>query len=258
MIGRIKTAASFYDSILHAFDGKEDASQFWHLDQTAEEKEGEAIVGILDYNNCFDQNATHLAHQFEMVRQNNTRVEKPVFEISLRPAPEDILSVDQFTEIGHQCARHFDLQDRQYVLVLHKFPDKQYLLMVANRVDFDGKVVKDSFSCRRIQQFCRAIEKEYHLREVLSARAFLPKELRDLPRNNIRNEKLQKLIEITLSQVNSLYAFEIQMGVQGYKVITGRGIVFIDEKQVKIKGSSVGYSLSKIEQIFQLRRNPLL
>ncbi|WP_436489896.1 hypothetical protein [Chitinophaga sp. ARDCPP14] len=38
-----------------------------------------------------------------------------------------------------------------------------------------------------------------------------------------------------------------------YKVIKGRGIAFIDDKKVKIKGSEVGFSLAKIERILNIR-----
>jgi len=38
------------------------------------------------------------------------------------------------------------------------------------------------------------------------------------------------------------------MQSKGYKVIKGRGISFIDDKKVNIKGSEVGYSLQKIQQ----------
>jgi hypothetical protein len=34
----------------------------------------------------------------------------------------------------------------------------------------------------------------------------------------------------------------------GYKVLKGRGICFIDDKKVKIKGSEVGFSLAEIEK----------
>lgn len=37
------------------------------------------------------------------------------------------------------------------------------------------------------------------------------------------------------------------MQAKGYQIIKGRGIAFIDDKKVKIKGSEVGYSLQKIE-----------
>ncbi|WP_142683858.1 hypothetical protein [Chitinophaga polysaccharea] len=40
----------------------------------------------------------------------------------------------------------------------------------------------------------------------------------------------------------------------GYIVLKGRGIAFIDNKKVRIKGSEVGFSLSKIVQILDLKQ----
>jgi hypothetical protein len=40
----------------------------------------------------------------------------------------------------------------------------------------------------------------------------------------------------------------------GYAVIKGRGISFIDDKKVKTKGSEVGFSLSRIEQVLSLKQ----
>jgi len=40
----------------------------------------------------------------------------------------------------------------------------------------------------------------------------------------------------------------------GYQVIKGRGISFIDDKKVKIKGSEVGFSLANIEKILALKQ----
>ncbi len=39
----------------------------------------------------------------------------------------------------------------------------------------------------------------------------------------------------------------------GYTVLKGRGISFIDNKKVKIKGSEVGFSLATINKILQLK-----
>lgn len=40
----------------------------------------------------------------------------------------------------------------------------------------------------------------------------------------------------------------------GYQVLKGRGISFIDDKMVKIKGSEVGFSLLKLEKIFAIKQ----
>ena len=53
-------------------------------------------------------------------------------------------------------------------------------------------------------------------------------------------------------------AFKSAMKALGYRVEKGRGIAFIDEKGVRIKGSEVGYSLSKIERILRGRETRLL
>jgi hypothetical protein len=39
----------------------------------------------------------------------------------------------------------------------------------------------------------------------------------------------------------------------GYAVLKGRGICFIDEKKVRIKGSEVGFPLAKIEKVLDLK-----
>lgn len=40
----------------------------------------------------------------------------------------------------------------------------------------------------------------------------------------------------------------------GYHVLKGRGITFIDNKKVRIKGSEVGFSLAKIERALELKQ----
>jgi hypothetical protein len=103
-------------------------------------------------------------------------------------------------------------------------------------------------------KLCRRLEKQYNLQQVLSPRAFLSPEERLLPRHDIRKEKLKTDIQQTLKAVNHYSEFETKMTDLGYKVIKGRGISFIDDKKVKIKGSEVGFSLMKIEKILSLKK----
>ncbi len=41
---------------------------------------------------------------------------------------------------------------------------------------------------------------------------------------------------------------------KGYQVIKGRGISFIDDRKVKVKGSELNYSLATIERILEKQR----
>ncbi len=58
-----------------------------------------------------------------------------------------------------------------------------------------------------------------------------------------------------MKQVSNYQQFEQAMKALGYDVLKARGIAFVDEKKVKIKGSEVGFSLTKIEKILALKQN---
>src|SRR6185437_5942644 len=126
--------------------------------------------------------------------------------------------------------------------------------IVANRVGFDGKVASDSNSYKKMADLSRRLEKQYNLKQVLSPRAFLSPEERRLPRHDQRKEKLKEDIRKTLKEVSLFPEFQKRMEGLGYQVIKGRGISFIDDKKVKIKGSEVGFSLAKIEKILTLKQ----
>jgi hypothetical protein len=146
------------------------------------------------------------------------------------------------------------VDDSQYICVLHKDTREPHIHVVANRVGFDGKVASDSNSYKRMAALCRRLEKQYHLREVPSPRAFLSSKERSLPRQDSRKIRLQNNIRRTLAEVNLFSEFVDRMKGLGYAVIKGRGISFIDDKKVKTKGSEVGFSLSRIEQVLSLKQ----
>lgn len=253
MIGKPVTGASFYDCLRYCLEDKRDLSEGLKLKKTLlENVQHKNRAEVLDYNNCFGD-LKKLTRQFIDVARLNRKVEKPVFHFTLRAAPGDVITKEQFTEIGHLCAKDFGLENNQYVIILHKDTKQPHIHIVANRVDSDGKVVKDTFSAKRMQAFCRRIEKEYQLKQVLSSRTFLPEELRHIPRHDSRKEKLKKDIQQTLENVSTYRQFEEKMKSLGYAVLKGRGICFIDEKKVRIKGSEVGFSLAKIEKVFDLK-----
>ncbi|GAA4445242.1 hypothetical protein GCM10023091_36610 [Ravibacter arvi] len=165
-----------------------------------------------------------------------------------------MLTKEQLIEMGRACAKEFGVADHQYICVLHKDTKEQHIHIAANRVGFNGKVASDSNSYKRMASLCRSLEKQYNLQEVLSPRAFLSPKDRLLPRHDRRKEKLREDIRQTLEKARHYSTFEKQMQTLGYKVIKGRGISFIDDKKVKIKGSEVGFSLAKINRIISINQ----
>ncbi|MEP7377765.1 MAG: relaxase/mobilization nuclease domain-containing protein [Chitinophagaceae bacterium] len=253
MIGKITVGTSFYECLRYCLEDKVDLSEEQKIEKSnLEQVQHKDRAEVLQYNKCFGD-ASKLTSQFLEVTKLNRRVEKPVYHFFLRLAPGDDLSRRQLIEMGEECVKEFGVEDNQYVMILHKDSKEPHIHIVANRVDFDGKVAKDFQNYRKMDAFCRRLEQKLHLKEVLSAKRYLPKELRHLPRHNSRHEKLKVDIQQTLERAKTYQQFEEKMKVLGYVVLKGRGICFIDEKKVRIKGSQVGFPLSKIEKIFDFK-----
>ena len=251
MIGCVSIGSSFYHCISYCLEDKKELSQEKKLAVAMQDRlQHKDRAEVLEYNKCFG-NKYELTQQFKDVRKLSRRVEKPMLHLTLRLAPEDTLTKEQLREVGRECAKEFGIVDNQYICVLHKDTKEQHIHIAANRVGFNGKVANDSNSYKRMAELCRRLEKKYGLQEVLSPRAFLSPKDRLLPRHDSRKEKLKADIQQTLKSVSSYLAFEKQMKNLGYKVLKGRGISFVDEKKVKIKGSEVGFSLTKIEKILR-------
>jgi hypothetical protein len=254
MIGHVSKGGSFFHCINYCLEDKKELTE----EMKQQLAQGDHLqhkdrAEVLEYNKCFG-NKYELTEQFRDVQKLSKRVEKPVLHLSLRLAPGENLTRDQLIEIGREAAKEFGVGDHQYICVLHKDTKEQHIHIAANRVGFDGKVASDSNSYKRMATLCRRLEKEYHLQEVLSPRAFLSPSERLLPRHDIRKERLKENIQRTLKEVSQYSEFEKKMTDRGYKIIKGRGISFIDDKKVKIKGSEVGFSLMKIEKILALKQ----
>jgi len=254
MIGHVSIGNSFYHCISYCLEDKIELSEEKKLAlELQDHLQHKGRAEVLEYNKCFG-NKYELTQQFKDVRKLSRRVEKPMLHLTLRLAPEDILTKEQLREIGRECANEFGIADNQYICVLHKDTKEQHIHIASNRVGFDGKVANDSNSYKRMAELCRRLEKKYGLQEVLSPRVFLSPKDRLLPRHDSRKEKLKKDIQQTLKYVSSYLEFERHMRDLGYKVLKGRGISFIDDKKVKIKGSEVGFSLMKIENILHQKQ----
>ena len=239
MIGKITTGRSFRGCLLYCLNDK----QQMHKDEVVFKNRAEVLM----FNKCF-WNQNELIQQFNELRQLNPKLAKPVLHVILSFAKEDKLDQNKLMVISEACAKDLGFENNQFVSVFHKDTGHQHLHIVANRIGFDKKTVSDSNNYQKTAAFCRKMELKYNLQQVLSPKRYLSKEQRLLPRSDERKKALAQAIRNSVSNSKDLDHFIRIMQSKGYKVVKSRGISFIDDKKVKIKGSEVGYSLQKIEQ----------
>lgn len=215
---------------------------------------------LLDYHLCFGDKR-EIIQQFNELRQLNTKLTKPVLHISLSWVPGEKLEEKKLHHVLDQACRDLGYENNQWIAVAHHDSGHPHLHIVVNRVGFDGRTVSDSNNYKRIANFCRRMEKELDLQPVQSPRRFLPAEERRKPRLDQRKERLRTIITQSLKKSRDYAEFEGRVRAAGYEVIRARGIRFIDERKVKVKGSELGFSLNRIEQLLnmdRLHRNLLL
>jgi hypothetical protein len=251
MIGKVIIGKSFRGCLTYCLSDKKIGQ--------AREMEGlrKDRVHLLCFNLC-GGSAKELSAQFEEVRRLKPRLTKPVLHITLSMAPGERIERRDLLTLVESCAKHMGFDQNQYVAVEHSDTKHQHLHIVANRVGYERRVVSDSNSYQRIASFCRQMEKELGLHPVLSPKRFLPKVLRNVPRNDVRKKALREHLLSGLFNAKDYHSFERAMKGLGYRVERGRGIAFIDEKGVRIKGSEVGYPLARIERILSQKKNSLL
>jgi hypothetical protein len=232
MIGKIIIGKSFRGCIGYCLDKKE--------------------AELLNANLCYG-NKNELIDQFNEVRRLNQNLSKPVQHITISLAKGEHLNKEKLISIADDCAKDLGFEKNQYIVIAHGDTGHQHIHIVVNRVGFDGKTVKDSHNYQKIAAYCRRMEEKHRLQKVLSPRRYLAKEQRQLPRIDQRREKLRQDIKECLAVSKNYSQFELQMKMRGYKVEKARGIAFIDIQKVRVKGSEVGYSLSKIERVLSLQ-----
>ena len=239
MIGKITTGKSFRGCLLYCLNDKQNV----HKNDVAFKNRAEVLM----FSKCFG-NQSELIQQFNEVRQLNPKLAKPVLHVTLSFAEDDKLDQNTLIHISESCARDLGFENNQFVSIFHKDTEHPHMHIVANRIGFDKKTVSDSNNYQKTAAFCRKMELKFNLRQVLSPRKYLSKEQRLLPRSDERKKALALAIRNAINNSKDFDHFIRVMQSKGYKIIKSRGISFIDDKKVKIKGSEVGYSLQKIEQ----------
>jgi hypothetical protein len=242
MIGKITTGKSFRGCILYCLNDKKQ--------EPGKELVMQGRAELVLFNQCFG-NQQELIEQFNAVRQLNPKVSKPVLHITLSLAVGDQLTKDKVMELCEHCAHEMGFENNQYIAVQHLDTNHLHLHIVANRIGFDKRTVTDSNNYKKIAAYCRKMELKYKLTPVLSPRMFLSKEQRLIPRNDKRKAQIRTHIQESVTVSKNYGEFERLMKEKKYQVIKGRGIAFIDDKKVYVKGSEVGYSLQTIERILE-------
>ena len=145
MIGKLKKGASFGGCIRYV-TGKNEAKII-------------ASDGVLLGTNA------EITQSFELQRQLNPRIKKPVGHIALSFKPEDKprLTDDFMSKIALEYMQMMGITNTQYIIVRHHNTDNPHCHIVYNRINNEGKLISDRNDYKRNEQVTKALKTKYGL-----------------------------------------------------------------------------------------------
>lgn len=211
MIGKLKKGSSFGGCIRYV-TGKDEAKIL-------------ASDGVLLGTNA------EITQSFELQRQLNPRIKKPVGHIALSFKPEDKprLTDEFMAKIAIEYMQMMGITDTQFIIVRHHNTDNPHCHIVYNRINNESKLISDRNDYRRNEQVTKALKSKYGLTYGTDKSKTNTRKLRNAERAKY---EIHNVVKDVLKAAGSWQKFKNELAKQGVHL----ELVYKDKEQTKVKG----------------------
>lgn len=246
MIGKLKKGSSFGGCIRYV-TGKDEAKIL-------------ASDGVLLGTNA------EIVQSFELQRQLNPRIKKPVGHIALSFKPDDKprLTDDFMAKIALEYMQMKGINDTQFIIVRHHKTDNPHCHIVYNRINNEGKLISDAHDYRRNEQVTKALKSKYGLTYGTDKSKTNTRKLRNAERAKY---EIHNAVKDALKVTDSWQKFKNELAKRGILL----ELVYKDKERTKVQGIrfckdgysfkgtqiSRGYSFGKLNARFKVMENHL-
>ena len=244
MIGKLKKGSSFAGCIRYV-TGKDEAKIL-------------ASDGVLLGTNA------EMAQSFELQRQLNPRIKKPVGHIALSFKPEDKprLTDEFMAKIAIEYRQMMGITDTQFIIGRHHNTDNPQCHVVYNRINNEGKLLSDRNDYRRNEQVTKALKSRYGLTYGTDKSKTNTRKLRNVERAKY---EIHNAVKDALEVADSWQKFKNELAKRGVLLELG----YKDKERTKVQGIrfckdgysfkgtqiSRGYSFGKLNARFEGTEN---
>ena len=220
MIGKLKKGSSFAGCIRYV-TGKDEAKIL-------------ASDGVLLGTNA------EMTQSFELQRQLNLRIKKPVGHIALSFKPEDKprLTDEFMAKIALEYMQMMGITKTQFIIVRHHNTDNPHCHIVYNRINNESKLLSDRNDYRRNEQVTKALKSKYGLTYGTDKSNTNTRKLRNAERAKY---EIHNAVKSALRMADSWDEFKSELAKRGVHL----EFVYKDKERTKVQGirfSNDGYS----------------
>ena len=244
MIGKLKKGSSFGGCIRYV-TGKDEAK---------------IIVsdGVLLGTNA------EMTQSFELQRQLNPRIKKPVGHIALSFKPEDKprLTDEFMAKIALEYMQMMGIKDTQFIIVRHHNTHNPHCHIVYNRINNESKLLSDTHDYRRNEQVTKALKSKYGFTYGTDKSKTNTRKLRNAERAKY---EIHNAVKDALEVADSWQKFKNELAKRGVLLELG----YKDKERTKVQGIrfckdgysfkgtqiSRGYSFGKLNARFEGTEN---
>ena len=211
MIGKLKKGASFGGCVRYVTD-KDEAKIL-------------ASDGVLLGTNA------EIVQSFELQRQLNPRIKKPVGHIALSFKPEDKprLTDEFMAKIALEYMQMMGIKDTQFIIVRHHNTDNPHCHIVYNRINNEGKLISDRNDYRRNEQVTKALKSKYGLTYGTDKSKTNTHKLRNAERAKY---EIHNAVNDALKVADSWQKFKSELEKRGVHL----ELVYKDKERSKVQG----------------------
>ena len=211
MIGKLKKGASFGGCVRYV-TGKDEAKIL-------------ASDGVLLGTNA------EIVQSFELQRQLNPRIKKPVGHIALSFKPEDKprLTDEFMAKIALEYMQMMGIKDTQFIIVRHHNTHNPHCHIVYNRINNESKLLSDRNDYRRNEQVTKALKSKYGLTYGTDKSKTNTCKLRNRERAKY---EIHNVVKDVLKTAGSWQKFKNELAKRGVLL----EFVYKDKEQAKVQG----------------------
>lgn len=211
MIGKLKKGSSFGGCIRYV-TGKDEAKIL-------------ASDGVLLGTNA------EIVQSFELQRQLNPRIKKPVGHIALSFKPEDKprLTDDFMAKIALEYMQMIGINDTQFIIVRHHNTDNPHCHIVYNRINNEGKLISEAHDYRRNEQVTKALKSKYGFTYGTDKSKTNTRKLRNAERAKY---EIHNAVKDALKAAGSWQKFKNELAKRGVLL----EFVYKDKERTKVQG----------------------
>ena len=211
MIGKLKKGSSFGGCIRYV-TGKDEAKII-------------ASDGVLLGTNA------EMTQSFELQRQLNPRIKKPVGHIALSFKPEDKprLTDEFMAKITLEYMQMMGITDTQFIIVRHHNTDNPHCHIVYNRINNNGKLISDRNDYRRNEQVTKVLKSKYGLTYGTDKSKTNTRKLRNAERAKY---EIHNVVKDVLKTAGSWQKFKNELAKRGVLL----ELVYKDKERTKVQG----------------------